>query len=189
MDGELPKPKLPLVLGHELVGRVVELGPGAERFAVGERVGVPWLGWTCGICPYCGSGRENLCDAARFTGYHIDGGFAQMAVADERFCFAIPDSYSDLEAAPLLCAGLIGYRSLVAAGDARRLGLYGFGAAAHLVAQLAIQQGGRCMPLRVRETKTHSNSLVKLAPFGPTVRTSLLPNRWMPPSCTRRSAR
>jgi propanol-preferring alcohol dehydrogenase len=141
MDGDLPEPKLPLVLGHELVGRVIERGPRAERFVIGDRVGVPWLGWTCGICPYCRAGRENLCDAARFTGYHIDGGFAQMAVADERFCFAIPDSYSDLEAAPLLCAGLIGYRSLMAAGDARRLGLYGFGAAAHLVAQLAVHQG------------------------------------------------
>ena len=139
-DGELPDPKLPLVLGHEVVGSVLE---GGDRFAVGERIGVPWLGWTCGECRYCRSGRENLCDRARFTGYTLDGGYAEEAVADERYCFAVPGGYSDAEAAPLLCAGLIGYRALRAAGDAERLGLYGFGASAHIVAQLARGQGRR----------------------------------------------
>jgi propanol-preferring alcohol dehydrogenase len=142
-DGELPHPKLPLVLGHEIVGRVEAAGEGAARFAVGQRVGVPWLAWTCGKCRYCRAGRENLCDRARFTGYDIDGGYAEYAAADERFCFPIPDRFTDLAAAPLLCAGLIGYRALTAAGDAERLGLYGFGAAAHLVAQLARHQGRR----------------------------------------------
>lgn len=140
-DGELPNPKLPLILGHEIVGTVTACGPEAEQFPVGQRVGVPWLGWTCGQCRFCRSGRENLCDRPRFTGYHIDGGYAEYTVADERFCFSIPPRYTDIEAAPLLCAGLIGYRSLQMAGDAERLGLYGFGAAAHLVAQIAIHQG------------------------------------------------
>jgi propanol-preferring alcohol dehydrogenase len=143
LDGELPDPKLPLVLGHEIVGTVAVVGAGSERFTPGQRVGVPWLGWTCGVCRYCRSGRENLCDRARFTGYQVDGGYAEYAVADERYCFVLPDGYGDLEAAPLLCAGLIGYRALVAAGDAPRLGLYGFGAAAHLVAQVARSQGRR----------------------------------------------
>ena len=143
VDGELKKPKLPLVLGHQIVGTVEERGPDAGRHAVGSRVGVPWLGWTCGECAYCRSGRENLCRRARFTGYHVDGGFAEMAVADERFCFAIPEGYPDLQAAPLLCAGLIGWRSLRLAGDGERLGLYGFGAAAHIVAQVARHQGRR----------------------------------------------
>jgi alcohol dehydrogenase, propanol-preferring len=142
-DGELPDSKLPLVLGHEIVGTVLAAGEGTGRFAPGDRVGVPWLGWTCGECRYCRAGRENLCDRARFTGYQIDGGYAERTVADERFCFALPAGYSDAEAAPLLCAGLIGYRSLVAAGEAERLGIYGFGAAAHLVAQVARQQGRR----------------------------------------------
>ena len=137
-DGELQQPKLPLVLGHEIVGEVLQ---GGERFREGARVGVPWLGWTCGACAYCRSGRENLCDRARFTGYTLDGGYAQLAVADERYCFALPAAYSDAEAAPLLCAGLIGYRALRMAGDPRRLGLYGFGAAAHLVAQVARAEG------------------------------------------------
>jgi propanol-preferring alcohol dehydrogenase len=141
MDGELPEPKLPLVLGHEIVGTVAGRGERVERFALGDRVGVPWLGWTCGVCPFCRSGRENLCDRARFTGYQIDGGYAEYTVADQRFCFPLPPRYSDTEAAPLLCAGLIGYRSLVMAGDARRLGIYGFGAAAHIVAQVARHQG------------------------------------------------
>jgi alcohol dehydrogenase, propanol-preferring len=141
LDGELDRPKLPLVLGHEIVGRVVERGLGADRYPVGARLGVPWLGWTDETCRYCLSGRENLCESARFTGYQIDGGYAAFTVADERFCFPLPDVYSDLEAAPLLCAGLIGYRSLVAAGDAQKLGIYGFGAAAHLIAQVAVQQG------------------------------------------------
>jgi propanol-preferring alcohol dehydrogenase len=142
MDGELDEPKLPLVLGHQIVGEVAGAS-GASRFPIGARVGVPWLGWTCGICRYCTSGRENLCDRARFTGYQIDGGYAELAVADERFCFAIPDGYPDLAAAPLLCAGLIGYRSLRMTGDAERLGLYGFGAAAHIVTQVARYEGRR----------------------------------------------
>jgi len=141
VDGELPQPKLSLVPGHEIVGTIVEKGGGVQRFKVGQRIGIPWLGWTCGECEYCRSGRENLCDRARFTGYTLDGGYAEFTVADERFCFPIPDVYSDVEAAPLLCAGLIGYRSLVKTGDAKRLGIYGFGAAAHIVAQVAKFQG------------------------------------------------
>lgn len=142
-DGELEHPKLPLVLGHEIVGTVLDRGPGATRFAAGTRVGVPWLGWSCGTCSYCRSGRENLCDRARFTGYQRDGGYAELAVADERFCFPIPDGFDDLAAAPLLCAGLIGYRALVLTGDAERLGIYGFGAAAHIVTQVARYEGRR----------------------------------------------
>ena len=142
-EGDLPNPKLPLVLGHEIVGEVRDVGPGVWRFSPGDLVGVPWLGWTCGTCRHCMAGRENLCDEARFTGYDIDGGFAEFTVADERFCFPIPNGYSPLQAAPLLCAGLIGYRSLRAAGDAERLGLYGFGAAAHIIAQVAVHQGRR----------------------------------------------
>ncbi len=139
-DGELHKPKLPLILGHEIVGTVLE---GGRAFEPGTRVGVPWLGWTCGACRYCRTGKENLCDRARFTGYDLDGGYAEEAVADERFCFPIPESYPDAEAAPLLCAGLIGYRSLLRAGDGARIGLYGFGAAAHIVAQIARSEGRR----------------------------------------------
>ncbi|WP_201721893.1 zinc-dependent alcohol dehydrogenase family protein [Desulfotomaculum copahuensis] len=141
VDGELKEPKLPLVPGHQIVGTVVATGEGAGRYAAGERVGVPWLGSTCNTCRYCLSGRENLCDSARFTGYHINGGFAEYAVADYRFCFPVPAGYPDLQAAPLLCAGLIGYRSLVMAGEAERLGIYGFGAAAHIVVQVARFQG------------------------------------------------
>jgi len=140
LDGELSEPKLPLVPGHQVVGRVAALGSGATAFRVGDRVGVPWLGATCGVCGYCREGRENLCDQARFTGYHRDGGFADYAAADVDFCFAIPEGFSDLQAAPLLCAGLIGYRTLRLAGSARRLGIYGFGAAAHLVIQVALWQ-------------------------------------------------
>jgi propanol-preferring alcohol dehydrogenase len=143
LDGDLPNPKLPLILGHEVVGTVARIGAGVDRFTPGQRVGVPWLGWSCGACRYCRAGRENLCDRARFTGYQIDGGYAEYTVADARFVFPVPDGYTDLQAAPLLCAGLIGYRSLVAAGDALRLGLYGFGAAAHIVAQVARYQGRR----------------------------------------------
>ena len=136
------EPKLPLVLGHEIVGYVVALGAGNGDFALGDRVGVPWLGWTCGECAFCRRGQENLCAAARFTGYQIDGGYAEYAVADARYCFHIPELYTDTEAAPLLCAGLIGFRALRMAGDdARRIGLYGFGAAAHILAQLCVQQG------------------------------------------------
>jgi len=141
VDGELAHPKLPLILGHEIVGEVVRAGEGARRFSTGARVGVPWLGHTCGTCSFCESGRENLCLDARFTGYQIDGGYAEYAAADERFCFALPRAFGDLAAAPLLCAGLIGYRSLRMAGDGERLGLYGFGAAAHIVAQVALHQG------------------------------------------------
>jgi propanol-preferring alcohol dehydrogenase len=141
VDGELPQPKLPLVPGHQIVGTVVEVGKGVERFGMGDRVGVPWLGYTCNHCRYCLTQRENLCDAAQFTGYQIDGGYAEYTVADERFCFPIPQGYPDLQAAPLLCAGLIGYRSLMMTGDAERIGLYGFGAAAHIVIQTARYQG------------------------------------------------
>jgi len=143
VDGDLSDPKFPLVPGHEIIGTVVEKGAGAERFAIGDRVGVPWLGWTCGVCDYCRRGQENLCDRARFTGYQIDGGYAELTVADERYCFAIDRRWGDVEAAPLMCAGLIGYRTLRMAGDAQRLGIYGFGAAAHIVAQVARHQGRR----------------------------------------------
>jgi propanol-preferring alcohol dehydrogenase len=140
VDGELTRPKLPLVPGHQIVATVEQ---GGNRFARGARVGIGWLGWTDGTCHYCRTARENLCDQARFTGYDIDGGYAEYAVADERFCFAVPDGYDDLHAAPLLCAGLIGYRTLRLAGEAERIGIYGFGAAAHLVAQVALHQGRR----------------------------------------------
>jgi alcohol dehydrogenase, propanol-preferring len=143
VDGELSEPKLPLVPGHQIVGTVVGAGEGAERFAAGERVGVPWLGWTDGECRYCRSGRENLCDRARFTGYDLDGGYAELTVADERYCFPIPAEYPDEQAAPLLCAGLIGYRALRLVGDAERIGLYGFGASAHILCQVAVHQGRR----------------------------------------------
>ena len=153
VDGELTNPKLPLILGHQIVGQVEEIGAesweGPQRadtkvaptFAIGDRVGIPWLGWTDGDCSYCRSGRENLCDNARFTGYTIDGGYAEFTVADARYCFHLPELYSDVEVAPLLCAGLIGYRSYRKTGDARRLGIYGFGNAAHLIAQIAIYEG------------------------------------------------
>jgi propanol-preferring alcohol dehydrogenase len=140
-DGELHHPKLPLVLGHEIVGQVAALGPSVEDFAIGDRVGVPWLGWTDGTCFYCRRGEENLCDDPRFTGYQIDGGYAGYTLADARYVFKLPEGYSDAEAAPLLCAGLIGYRSLKLAGDPKRLGIYGFGVAAHIVAQVARAQG------------------------------------------------
>jgi len=140
-DGELTEPKLPIIPGHEIVGEVIAVGERVERFRVGERVGVPWLGHTCGVCRYCASGHENLCDAPGFTGYTIDGGYADMTVADQQYVFPLPSGYSDAEAAPLLCAGLIGYRSLRMTGDAARLGIYGFGAAAHIVAQVARFEG------------------------------------------------
>ena len=143
LDGDLTEPKLPLVPGHQIVGTVESVGEGESRFKTGERVGVPWLGWTCGECRYCLSGRENLCDRARFTGYDLDGGYAEATVADQRFCFPIPEGYPDEQAAPLLCAGLIGYRALRLAGDGERLGLYGFGASAHILCQVAVAQGRR----------------------------------------------
>jgi propanol-preferring alcohol dehydrogenase len=141
IDGELPNPKLPLIPGHEVVGRVEAVGVEVNNFRIGDRVGIPWLGWTCGECEYCRSARENLCERARFTGYTIDGGYAEFTAAEARFAFRIPDAFDDVSAAPLLCAGLIGYRSLRKAGDAKRLGLYGFGAAAHIVAQVARYEG------------------------------------------------
>ena len=147
VDGELAEPKLPLVPGHQIVGEVEALGSGVDGFAAGEMVGVPWLGWTCGECRYCLTGRENLCDRARFTGYHLDGGFAEHAVADARFCFPLPAGYPELQAAPLLCAGLIGYRALRLAGEGERLAVYGFGAAAHILAQVAVHQGRRVFAL------------------------------------------
>jgi alcohol dehydrogenase, propanol-preferring len=160
VDGELTRPKLPLIPGHQVVGAVVAAGTGVETVRVGDRVGIPWLGWTCGSCIYCTIGRENLCDRARFTGYDIDGGYAEYTVADARFCFPIDRSYSDVEAAPLLCAGLIGYRSLNAAGDGVRLGLYGFGASAHIVAQVARYQGRRVFAItRPGDTETQEFAL------------------------------
>ncbi|MGN6256875.1 MAG: zinc-dependent alcohol dehydrogenase family protein [Solirubrobacterales bacterium] len=143
LDGELTEPKLPLVPGHQIVGVVREVGEGVERFAPGDRVGVPWLGWTDGECRYCRGGRENLCDNAKFTGYDVDGGYAEVAAADARYCFPIPEGYPDLQAAPLLCAGLIGYRALRLVGEAERIGFYGFGAAAHILCQVAVHEGRR----------------------------------------------
>lgn len=159
-DGELAEPKLPLIMGHQIVGRVVEAGSGADRFMVGDRIGVPWLGWTDGTCRYCRSGRENLCVQAKFTGYDIDGGYAERAVADERFGFPIPDGYPDDHAAPLLCAGLIGYRSLRLAGEGERLGLYGFGSSAHIICQVAVAQGWHVFAL-TREGDTETQDLAR----------------------------
>jgi len=141
VDGELPEPKLPLIPGHQIVGHIEKIGEGVERFSIGERIGIPWLGWTDGGCHYCRSNRENLCDNACFTGYTIDGGYAEFAVADARFCFHLPDNYDDVSVAPLLCAGMLGFRSLRKTGDVRRLGIYGFGNAAHLIAQVALYEG------------------------------------------------
>jgi alcohol dehydrogenase, propanol-preferring len=160
IDGELPHPKLPLVLGHQIVGLVEAVGAGVTTFKLGERVGVPWLGWTCGECVFCRTGRENLCEQARFTGYDIDGGFAEETVTDARFCFRIPSGYPDLQAAPLLCAGLIGYRSLRMTGDAERLGLYGFGAAAHIICQVARWQGRRVFAF-TRSSDTESQEFAR----------------------------
>ncbi|MGA9634649.1 MAG: zinc-dependent alcohol dehydrogenase family protein [Solirubrobacterales bacterium] len=160
VDGELTEPKLPLVLGHQIVGRVIGAGEGANRFAEGDRVGVPWLGWTDETCRYCRSGRENLCEHARFTGYDIDGGYAERTVADERFCFPIAGDTSDDHVAPLLCAGLIGYRSLRLAGEGERLGLYGFGSSAHIICQVAVAQGWRVYAL-TREGDTETQELAR----------------------------
>jgi alcohol dehydrogenase, propanol-preferring len=159
-DGELSEPKLPLVLGHQIVGRVAGAGPGAGRFAEGERVGVPWLGWVDETCRFCRSGRENLCEDARFTGYDIDGGYAERVVADERFCFPLPGETPDEHVAPLLCAGLIGYRSLRLAGKGERLGLYGFGSSAHLICQVAVAQGWHVFAL-TREGDTETQQLAR----------------------------
>ena len=160
VDGDLPAPKLPIVPGHEIVGRVAALGPGVDAFALGERVGIPWLGHTCGTCPYCGSGRENLCDAPVFTGYTRDGGYATHTLADASFAFRIPDAYSDVEAAPLLCAGLIGHRTLKLAGPGETIGIYGFGAAAHIVAQEARHQGRRVLAF-TRPDDTEAQSFAR----------------------------
>ena len=159
-DGELSEPKLPLVLGHQIVARVIGRGAGADRFSEGERVGVPWLGWTDGTCRFCRSGRENLCEQGRFTGYDIDGGYAERAVADQRFCFPLPGETPDEHVAPLLCAGLIGYRSLRLAGRGERLGLYGFGSSAHLICQVAVAQGWRVFAL-TREGDTETQALAR----------------------------
>jgi propanol-preferring alcohol dehydrogenase len=160
VDGDLTEPKLPLVIGHQIVGRVVGRGEGAERFADGERVGVPWLGWVDGTCRYCRSERENLCENATFTGYDLDGGYAEYAVADERFCFSLPGQTPDEHVAPLLCAGLIGYRSYRLAGRGERLGLYGFGSSAHLICQVAAAQGWRVFAL-TREGDTETQQLAR----------------------------
>jgi len=159
IDGELHRPKLPLILGHEIVGVVAAKGTQDERFSIGQRVGVPWLGHTCGHCRYCKSGRENLCDKALFTGYTLDGGYAEYTVADQRYCFPLPEGYTDAEVAPLLCAGLIGYRALVAAGDAERIGIYGFGAAAHIITQVARWQGRKVFAF----TKPHDDGAQRFA--------------------------
>jgi propanol-preferring alcohol dehydrogenase len=159
-DGELTEPELPLILGHQIVGTVVGAGPGADGFSTGDRIGVPWLGWTDGTCRYCRSGRENLCEHAKFTGYDVDGGYAERAVADERFCFPIPREFPDDHAAPLLCAGLIGYRSLRLAGQGERLGLYGFGSSAHIICQVAVARGWRVYAL-TREGDTETQELAR----------------------------
>jgi alcohol dehydrogenase, propanol-preferring len=157
VDGDLPGPKLPLIPGHQVAAEVVAVGAGGDRFAPGDRIGVPWLGWTCGECRYCRSGRENLCDRARFTGYLLDGGYSELVAADERYCLPLPDGYPDLHVAPLLCAGLIGYRALRMTGEAERLGLYGFGASAHIVCQVARHQGRRVFALtRPGDTETQA---------------------------------
>jgi propanol-preferring alcohol dehydrogenase len=157
VDGELAEPKLPLVPGHQIVGTVADRGPNADRFSLGDRIGAPWLGWTCGECRYCRSNCENLCDRARFTGYDIDGGYAEFAIADERFCLPLPDTYADDQAAPLLCAGLIGYRALRLVGDAERIGFYGFGAAAHILCQVAKHEGRRVFAFtRPGDTETQA---------------------------------
>ena len=166
VDGELPDPKVPVIPGHEIVGRVAAHGPGVSAPAIGTRVGVPWLGATCGHCGYCTSGRENLCADARFTGYQRDGGYADSVVADARFVLPLPDRYDDLHAAPLLCAGLIGYRAYAMAGDARTLGLYGFGAAAHLIAQVALAQGRTVCAFTRPGTPTRSASRASWASSG-----------------------
>ena len=167
VDGELTHPKLPLIPGHEVVGVVNAVGEGVTDFSVGDRVGVPWLGFTCGQCPYCRSGRENLCDNARFTGYQLDGGYAQYILADARYCFRIPQRFSDIEAAPLLCAGLIGYRSLRLAGDGKKFGFYGFGAAAHIIAQVAAFQGRKVYAFMRPGDGREKHSLDSSEPFGP----------------------
>jgi propanol-preferring alcohol dehydrogenase len=184
VDGELQHPKLPIVPGHEIVGRVAALGSVVEDFRIGQRVGIPWLGSTDGVCPYCLAGRENLCDAPVFTGYTRDGGYATHAVADARFCFALPSGFDDAAAAPLLCAGLIGWRSYRMAGEGAALGIYGFGAAAHILAQVAVWQGRR-VHSPGQATVSHSISREAWAPAGPAAPTKCRPSPLMRPSSSR----
>jgi D-arabinose 1-dehydrogenase-like Zn-dependent alcohol dehydrogenase len=186
VDGELPDPKLPLIPGHEVVGCVVAVGGRVERFVGGERVGVPWLGFTCGNCRFCRSGFENLCDRARFTGYQLDGGYAEYLVADQRFCFSLPADISAVHLAPWMCAGLIGYRSLVMAGDGRNLGIYGFGAAAH--PRWPVTRGEKSLPLRAMETVRDKSLPGVWARTGRVVPARCLPRRLMPLFCSRPSA-
>jgi alcohol dehydrogenase, propanol-preferring len=184
VDGELPDPKRPLIPGHEIVGIVAGKGERVDRFQVGGRVGIPWLGWTCGVCSYCRAGRENLCLRGRFTGYQIDGGYAEYTVADQRFCFPLPAVYSDSEAAPLLCAGLIGYRCLRLAGDGQRLGIYGFGAAAHIVAQVARHQGRHIYAV-TRAGDTQAQDFARdMGAVWSAIRTLGLPTSWTPRFCS-----
>jgi propanol-preferring alcohol dehydrogenase len=187
INGELTEPKLPLVPGHEIVGTVAARGERAERFAVSDRVGVPWLGYTCGSCPYCRSGRENLCDHARFTGYQIDGGSAEYTVADQRYCFAVPPQYPDAEAAPLFCAGRIGYRSYRMAGQGRRLWIYGFGAAAHIIAQVARHDGREVYASPAPATPRDRSSPASGARPGPETPPPGRPRSWTPRSSSPRS--
>ena len=180
VDGELPNVSLPIVPGHEIIGRVDALGHGVEQFSVGDRVGIPWLGWTCGTCRYCLSGRENLCPNARFTGCQIDGGYADYTVADARFCFAIPAGFSDVQAAPLMCAGLIGHRTLRMAGDVRRLGFYGFGAAAHIAVQVARWEGREVFAFTRPGDTAAQDFARRLGAVWAGGRTRRRPSRWMP---------
>jgi len=181
LDGELAQPKLPLVPGHEIVGTVVERGPDADRFAIDDRVGVPWLGWTCGVCEYCRSGRENLCDQARFTGYQIDGGYAELTVADQRYCFAIPECFDDVEAAPLLCAGLIGYRTLRLAGAGERLASTASARRRTSSRRSRVTRDGRSSLSRAPATWRHRILRARLAQSGPAVRMRPRPSRSTPP--------
>src|SRR6266487_659165 len=188
VDGELPDPKLPLIPGHQIVGRVEQIGTGVEGFSIGDRVGIPWLGWTDGECVYCRSSRENLCDRAKFTGYTIDGGYAEFTVADSRFCFHLPDNYNDVDVAPLLCAGLIGYRSYRKAGDVRRLGIYGFGNAAHLIAQIALYEGRELFVFTRRAIKPPRSQRRNWARSGRAVPMRFRRKNSMPRLSSRQSA-
>ena len=187
VDGDLRHPKLPLIPGHEIVGRITELAPDVTGLRLGQRVGVPWLGWTCGTCLYCRKQQENLCDNARFTGYTLNGGFAETCVADARYVFPLSETADPVALAPLLCAGLIGFRSLRMAGDAQRLGFYGFGAAAHILAQIAVFQGREVYASRPPATLMHRNLPDVLAQSGRAVRKKPRLFRWMPPSSLHRS--
>ena len=186
-DGELTEPKLPLVPGHQIVGTVVEMGKGVDGMSVGQRVGVPWLGSTCGKCEYCASGRENLCLSARFTGYDVDGGFAEYAVADARFAFPLPEGLPDLQVAPLLCGGLIGYRALRMAGEAKRIGFYGFGSAAHILAQVCKHQGREVYAF-TRPGDAGAKALaIRVGAIWAGTPASSPPRRWMRPLSSRRT--